>query len=284
MSHRIGKKGIVVWAVALLAIAVIAPLGCASKKPVVLLEATGDDGFEADDIMGAPTTAVDDEQAVAELPIGRDPRVDQLEADVAKLQVEGTKVREQVAALTGRVDRVETTLNATQQQVSQRFNNFDAELARVREAVSAAKSTAEAKPARDMEGEVAMAVDAWRQSWQQADLNGYMRKYHANAQILRINVANGGKLAERRLTTGQLRTRMAQLIRQYARMEVIVRDFRVASDSNRMIATFEQEFSAWSRPRDLRPRYSDRGIKTLVFVQNGGTWQIISESWSPLRK
>jgi ketosteroid isomerase-like protein len=145
------------------------------------------------------------------------------------------------------------------------------------------KEIPSSKPVRDTEAEVAVAVDSWRQAWQQKELDAYMRLYHPNAQIVRMNVGKSGKYIERKMTPAELRPRMAAIMRSYARMEVIVRDFRVASDNNRMVATFLQEFTAWSRPRDMKPTYMDRGIKTLVFVPSNGGWQIISESWTPTK-
>lgn len=255
--------------------------GCASRKPMVLDEL---DTLEGDDIMAEPTAEVGDAVPVTTEPdatASSDPRVERLEADVAKLQIENAKVREQVGALNSRVERVETTVNTTTQQMSERFANFDAELARIRDTVTKPKDAATTRPVRDTEAEVAIAVDSWRQAWQQKELDAYMRLYNPNAQIVRMNVSKGGKYAERRMTASELRPRMAAIMRTYARMEVVVRDFRVASDANRMVATFHQEFTAWTRPRDMKPTYMDRGVKTLVFAPSNGGWQIVSESWTP---
>jgi hypothetical protein len=65
-------------------------------------------------------------------------------------------------------------------------------------------------------------------------------------------------------------------------MEVLIFEFRVAPDGNRLVATFQQEFSAWARARDTRPIYSDRGMKTLVFNEDGGAWRIAEETWGPM--
>lgn len=253
-------------------------LGCAAKRPMVL-EETGEfplEGNEIDEIAETPTATVTEE---SKTPPSGDPRIERLEADIAKLQVEAAKVREQVNALNSRVERVETSVNVTTQQMTERFANFDAELTRIRDTMAKPKETP--KPARDKEAEVALAVDAWRQAWQQKDLDTYMRLYHPHAQIVRTNVRQGGKYVERQMTSAELRSRMAAIMRNYARMEVIVRDFRVAVDGNRMVATFLQEFTAWTRPRDMKPTYMDKGLKTLVFVPSNGGWQIISESWTP---
>lgn len=256
-------------------------VGCAAKRPMVL-EETDEFSLEEDEITETPTVTVTEEIKAPETSsVPPDPRIERLEADVAKLQMETTKVREQVNALNARVDRVETSVNTTTQQMTERFANFDAELTRIRDTLTKSKEIS--KPTRDKEAEVALAVDAWRQAWQQKDLDAYMRLYHPNAQIVRMNVRQGGKYVERQMTSTELRSRMAAIMRSYARMEVIVRDFRVAADGNRMVATFLQEFTAWTRPRDMKPTYMDKGLKTLIFVPSNGGWQIISESWTPTK-
>jgi ketosteroid isomerase-like protein len=280
MTHRDAINRIFACVLALgIGGATLLAAGCAAKKPMVLEEM---DDLEGDEIMQEPGAEVGDGGDFATTtPEVSDPRVERLEADVAKLQVETAKVREQVGALNTRVERVETTVNTTTQQMTERFANFDAELARIRDTMVKPKDSASAKPVRDMEAEVAIAVDSWRQAWQQKELDAYMRLYHPNAQIVRMNVGKSRKYVERRMTPVELRPRMAAIIRSYARMEVVVRDFRVASDGNRMVATFHQEFTAWTRPRDMKPAYMDRGLKTLVFVPSNGGWQIVSESWTP---
>lgn len=260
--------------------------GCAAKRPMVLEEADEFDTLEGDEIKDAPGVEAPDadEGTAAVAPAeASDPRVERLEADVAKLQIESAKVREQVGALNTRVERVETTVNTTTQQMTERFANFDAELARIRDGAVKPKDAGVGKPARDTEAEVAIAVDSWRQAWQQKELDAYMRLYHPDAQITRSSLTKGGKYADRKMTAAELRPRMAAIMRSYARMEVVVRDFRVASDGNRMVAVFHQEFTAWTRPRDLKPTYMDRGIKTLVFIPSNGGWQIASERWTPTK-
>jgi hypothetical protein len=223
----------------------------------------------------------------------------ELQTAVEKLQEEVTTVQEgqlevqmDVNALFGRVESIETDLDAMNQRVVARFSDFDAEIQDIEDEVAAAKAAPEvdrvraqsAQSGHDIEAEVALAVDAWRKAWVSDDLDTYIDGYDPSAKVTRINIINGGTIDKQTVAPSTLRERMARLMRQYDRTEVLVRGFRVVREGSRMVATFHQEFSAFAQPRDLKPIYADKGVKTLIFEEKGGRWVIVEENWVPLQR
>lgn len=294
-------------------------IGCAAPEPTILVEPDYVQ-TEPDTILEQPVVTMEEtpseepqaatDQESPQIVTAMDPRVDQLQATVQQLQIDvqdlqaaQTATTTELRLLGGRVEDLEAALGSMEKNFTSRFNNFDAEIARIREALQSGrrpgaspeaaqgeaaegKGSPEAQPAqRDLEAEIALAVDAWRQAWQNEDIEGYMKLYSPTAKVTRIVLIDGGRARRINLNQRQLRERMERLAQEYARMEVTVRGFRVFPEGDRMVATFDQEFNAWASPNDLRPAYGDRGIKTLVFREYGtGQWLIVEENWAPLMR
>ncbi len=227
--------------------------------------------------------------------------VGQLRSDVEGLNAGQTVFQTELRSLEGRVEGVESSVEGMAERILTRFDNFDAEIGRIREAMEEMpppmqhtprvgptphmEMTPEPEgPVRDIEAEVALAVDAWRQAWESRDVDAYSATYQEYASVTRYGLGEGTAVRKRALNVAGLRTRMERLTRQYARMEVIVRGFRVVEEEGRMVATFQQDFSAWAGAGDLRPAYTDKGIKTLAFVEQDGGWLIIKEDWVPVQQ
>jgi len=265
-------------------------------------EATGAEASAAEEpAADAPTQApeADPMEDVMERYDALEATVDQLMADVDTLGAGQTVFQAELRSLEGRVEGVESSVEGMAERILTRFDNFDAEIARIREGIASAPPSVAAAPrvappvpqsdptpegpTRDVEAEVALQVDAWRQAWEARDIGAYVATYQEYASINRYGLSEGAAGRKRSLNVAGLRTRMERLVRQYARMEVLVRGFRVVAEEGRMVATFQQDFSAWARAGDLKPAYTDKGIKTLAFVEQDGGWLIIKEDWVPVQ-
>jgi hypothetical protein len=299
-----------------LVFALVAWTGCSGQKAIPVMEASAGDAAAVDAAAmlaaaaetEASATDAADMDAPAEEP-QPDPMidvmerydaleatVDQLLSDVDTLGAGQTVFQAELRSLEGRVEGVETSVEGMADRILTRFDNFDSEIARIREGIANAPPrpaaprvsppTAQAEPkgpTRDFEAEVALQVDAWRQAWEARDVAAYVATYQEYASINRYGLSEGASGRKRSLDVAGLRTRMERLVRQYARMEVLVRGFRVVNEEGRMVATFQQDFSAWARADDLKPAYTDKGIKTLAFVEQDGGWLVIKEDWVPVQ-
>ncbi|MDA1191683.1 MAG: hypothetical protein O3A46_08380 [Candidatus Poribacteria bacterium] len=273
-------------------------IGCATPSPYGIDQIDGNLP-EEDTILTEPRVNPDDEMPVepTEPPdqlTQIQTAVETIQGDIEDLQARQQALRMDVANLGTRVEDVENNLDAMARSYSTRFDNFDAEIQRIREGMNSrsamtpmpnVESNVNPGTPRDFEAEVAVAVDEWRQAWQQKNLNGYLAHYAPDAQVTRISLANGGTLRPHKLSRAQLSQRMTALNKMHGRMEVEVKGFRVEKDPNtaNMVATFQQEFSAWTRPNDLKPVYTDKGVKTLVFKNVSNRWQIVREDWVPIQ-
>ena len=262
--------------------------GCVMPEPMMLVEPSSD-GME-DEIAAAPMTGVPTKAKPTSAPAPAAATADSqlrsavaaLQVDVAELQVGSDAVETRLAGLGAQVNSIEEGVDTLTERVVARFSDVDASLA----ALTAANSSSGAKQqnGRDIEAEVALAVDMWREGWEKEDLAAYMAMYDKNANITRTSLANGGMGSKTQLTPAQLRERMQRLFRQYDRTEVLVRGFRVLPEGDRVTATFQQEFSAFSQPGDLKPVYTDKGVKTLIFKEQDGRWHVVEENWAPIRR
>ena len=310
-----------VVAVCGLAVALAAWAGCGAKQAVSLNEPLAGDaaGIDAAAMLSAAAetggvTAPIEAPEPAAAPAEPEPdpmddvmerydaleaTVDQLLADVDTLGAGQTVFQAELRSLEGRVEGVETSVEGMAERILTRFDNFDAEIARIRDGIASspppprvtprvaptpdAPAPEPEGPARDVEAEVALQVDAWRQAWEARDVKAYVAAYQEYASINRYGLSEGASGRKRSLDVAGLRTRMERLVRQYARMEVLVRGFRVIEEEGRLVATFQQDFSAWARAGDLKPAYTDKGIKTLAFVEQDGGWLVIKEDWVPVQ-
>ncbi|MBT5712457.1 hypothetical protein HOI71_15525 [Candidatus Poribacteria bacterium] len=295
-------------------------VGCSAPQPTPLIEepgaAAGDMTMDAAGMLEAVedtvTTGAEAAPAMEAAEPEPDPvaeamerydaleaTVEQLQSDVDNLNAGQTVFQTELRSLEGRVEGVESSVEGMAERILSRFDNFDAEIARIRETVEdmpppmptprvapAVGQTTPPEPqgpARDVEAEGALQVDAWRQAWEAGDVDAYVAAYQQYASVTRYGLVEGTVGRKRTLNVEGLRTRMERLGRQYARMEVLVRGFRVVEEEGRMVATFQQDFSAWAAAGDLPPAYTDRGIKTLAFVEQDGGWLIIKEDWVPVQ-
>lgn len=108
---------------------------------------------------------------------------------------------------------------------------------------------------------VQQTVSAWRQAWQEKDMERYAAFYsegfHASGQDRQAWL-------ERKASTFALP----------GRIQIDISDLRIEASEDRATATFTQRY------RD--PRISDVGRKNLTLRRENGDWRILGEDWSPL--
>ena len=276
-------------------VCVLFAAGCVTPEPMMLVEpSSGAMGVE-DELTSEPVLGMDSMGSPAGTTVTMEAHkqlqatVELLQVDVVELQIAQNEAEVDVSTLADRVEGVETGATALSEQVMERLDALGTTLQGMKDdmvlgSASGAMASTGMPQGRDVESEVALAVDVWRAAWEKGDLASYMALYDEDAVITRINISDGGLGSEMDLAPSDLRSRMERLSRQYDRTDVVVRGFRVMKEGSDMAATFEQEFSAFAQPGDLQPIYADKGVKTLLFAEKDGRWLIVEENWAPLRR
>lgn len=133
-------------------------------------------------------------------------------------------------------------------------------------------------PPLDTEFKLRQVLEAWREAWQEKNIDDYMVWYAEYATISRVTVVNGREIPET-LTKAELKARMKRLVQRYSRIQVDVSNVRIRGSYAEADMRFQQEFAAWAKGGEGGPTYQDKGIKTLKFVNDSGNWRIYEEGW-----
>lgn len=104
-------------------------------------------------------------------------------------------------------------------------------------------------------------VFAWSEAWQNRDIETYMSFYSPRFQSKGIDFE-------------RWRAKKAALFQQVSRIQVELSDLWVFIEGKQAVVSFIQRYS--------HPMFADIGEKTLVMVDGGFTWQIVSEEWKPI--
>jgi hypothetical protein len=104
-------------------------------------------------------------------------------------------------------------------------------------------------------------VFAWGEAWQNRDIDTYMSFYSPRFQ-------SKGRDFER------WREKKAEVFQQVSSIQVEISDLWVFIEGKQAVASFILRYR--------HPMFADIGEKTLVMVDDGFTWQIVSEEWKPL--
>ncbi len=103
-------------------------------------------------------------------------------------------------------------------------------------------------------------VFAWSEAWQNRDIDTYMSFYSPRFQ-------------SRGLDLERWREKKAGVFQQVSSIQVEISDLWVFIEEKQAIISFIQRYS--------HPMFADMGEKTLVMVDTGFAWQIVSEEWKP---
>ncbi len=104
-------------------------------------------------------------------------------------------------------------------------------------------------------------VFAWSEAWQNRDIDTYMSFYSPRFQ-------------SKGLALERWREKKAKVFQQVSSIQVEISDLWVFIEGKQAVVSFIQRYS--------HPMFADIGEKTLVMVDTGFTWQIVSEKWKPL--
>lgn len=119
-----------------------------------------------------------------------------------------------------------------------------------------------ALPAGDID-DVQTLIYAWRDAWQDKDINRYISFYSPVYQTKSLNYIG-------------LMKKKAQLFQRPGAIAVELSDFDIRIDHQRAVSRFIQRYQDST--------ISDVGEKTLILIKSNLTWKIISEEWQPLNK
>ncbi len=132
----------------------------------------------------------------------------------------------------------------------------------------------------DTQLKLSQILGEWQQAWQGKNLNAYMSKYAAEAEITRVTI-DKEQAQPTRLNKKQLHEKMIALNKTYSRIRINIFHLQINGDSAVADVNFFQEFVG-TRTSGNQPIYSDFGKKELVFMVDpaDGLWKIYSESWT----
>ena len=106
-------------------------------------------------------------------------------------------------------------------------------------------------------------VYAWAQAWEKKDLNNYMTYYSAKFQVGDIDY-------------DLWRERKTKVFKRPGNISVKINDLWVFVEGNDATASFIQKYQD--------AKHSDIGEKILKLIHVNSTWQIVSESWLPIKR
>ncbi len=104
-------------------------------------------------------------------------------------------------------------------------------------------------------------VFAWSEAWQKRDIDTYMSFYSPRFQSKGLNFE-------------RWREKKAAVFQQGSSIQVEISDLWVFIEEKQAVVSFIQRYS--------HSMVTDIGEKTLVMVDNGFKWKIVSEEWKPI--
>jgi hypothetical protein len=104
-------------------------------------------------------------------------------------------------------------------------------------------------------------VFAWSEAWQNRDVDTYMSFYSPRFQSKGLDIE-------------RWREKKAEVFQQVSSIQVEISDLWVFIEKKQAVVSFIQRYS--------HPMFADIGKKTLVMVDDGFKWQIVSEAWKPI--
>jgi ketosteroid isomerase-like protein len=104
-------------------------------------------------------------------------------------------------------------------------------------------------------------VYAWRDSWENRDINSYMSFYSPDFQSEGLDYKGWMQ-------------KKTKLFKTTFDIQVEITDLGVFIEAEHATARFVQRYQD--------PKLSDVGEKTLTMVNSNGKWKIVSEAWKPL--
>ena len=127
-------------------------------------------------------------------------------------------------------------------------------------AYRARKTWLEAGPGQCSPERISAFIEAWRNSWENADIKAYLGFYHPDAIQ--------GRLKGRE----RIAVHKKALWQREKPGEITFGPVRIVPDAGRCRVTFDQIYAGAGG-------YRDSGRKTVTLAPYGGSWLIVNESW-----
>ena len=122
-------------------------------------------------------------------------------------------------------------------------------------------ATNKAEKEATLKNHIAERIESWRQVWKEAkDVEAYMAFYASGAQ-------QGNRIGK-----NAIRSQKARLWTNIQPTEIVLTDFVITVKNDGITATMRQEYADSTG-------HSDKGTKTLRFINSNGMWLIKEELW-----
>ncbi len=115
----------------------------------------------------------------------------------------------------------------------------------------------------DVEKIIQDAVSQWKTAWEQKDINAYKAFYSP--------VFHTGKFDRRTWLDTKEKN-----FRRPGEIFISIHELTISVTGHRAVVTFVQKHKG--------PGLTDKGIKTLTWIDENNEWKIVSETWKPLKK
>ena len=100
----------------------------------------------------------------------------------------------------------------------------------------------------------------WLKAWEHQDVNTYLSFYSNKFKKLKVSQA-------------QWRNNRHHALKANKNLSIQVSNIQTSQNKNIIELNFIQRFNS--------KKYSDVGIKELVWIKTGGDWKILKETWMP---
>lgn len=115
----------------------------------------------------------------------------------------------------------------------------------------------------DVEKIIQNTISHWKTAWEQKDINAYKAFYSP--------VFHTGKFDRRTWLDNKENN-----FQRPGDILINIHDLTISVKGQRAVATFVQHHKS--------PGLTDKGIKTLIWINENNEWKIVSEKWKPLKK
>lgn len=112
----------------------------------------------------------------------------------------------------------------------------------------------------DPSKQVTDKLAGWLKAWEHQDVNTYLSFYSNKFKTLKVSHAQWRNTRHRALTANK-------------NLSIQVSNIQTSQNKNIIELNFIQRFNS--------KKYSDVGIKELVWIKTGGDWKILKETWIP---
>ena len=114
------------------------------------------------------------------------------------------------------------------------------------------------KPSANQTERIKAKLTNWRKAWEDKDINAYLSFYSD-----KFKTQNGSH--------AKWRNTRHRALKANKNLSIQVSNIQTSQNKNIIELNFIQRFNS--------KKYSDVGIKELVWIKNGGDWKILKETW-----